>query len=120
MSQNETVQRPHQQSTPRNCPLKLTSIRRSAPCRAIERVEKEPLVFQGTPPGFDHRVRELQLCEGQQDLIALREQGGISQYQLARRFGISQPAIAKLEAGKDLNVGLRTLVRLRTGARRSG
>src|SRR2546425_1368834 len=45
MSQNETVQRPHQQSTPRNCPLKLTSIRRSAPCRAIERVEEEPLMF---------------------------------------------------------------------------
>jgi len=63
---------------------------------------------------------DLQTLHVEQDLIALREQGGISQYQLARRFGISQPAIAKLEAGKDLNVGLRTLVRLRTGARRSG
>jgi hypothetical protein len=33
--------------------------------KAVERVEEEPLVFQGTPPGFDPRVRELQLCEGQ-------------------------------------------------------
>ena len=33
---------------------------------AIDRVEEEPLMFQGTPPRFDHRVRELQLREGQQ------------------------------------------------------
>jgi hypothetical protein len=33
---------------------------------AIERMKEEPLMFQGAPPGFDHRVRELQLREGQQ------------------------------------------------------
>ena len=27
---------------------------------AVERVKEEPVVFQGTPPGFDHRVREPQ------------------------------------------------------------
>src|SRR5215469_16583163 len=31
----------------------------------IERVQEEPLMFQGAPPCFDHGVRELQLSEGQ-------------------------------------------------------
>ena len=33
---------------------------------AIERVEEGPLMCQGTPSGFDHRVGELQLREGQE------------------------------------------------------
>ncbi|HUG16836.1 MAG TPA: hypothetical protein VMM78_17650, partial [Thermomicrobiales bacterium] len=33
---------------------------------AVERVEEQPLMFQRTPPRFDHRIRELELCEGQQ------------------------------------------------------
>src|ERR1700731_902297 len=32
----------------------------------VQRVEEEPLMFQGAPPRFDHGVRELQLREGQQ------------------------------------------------------
>ena len=32
----------------------------------IERVEEQPLMFQRTPLGFDHRVREFQSSEGQQ------------------------------------------------------
>jgi len=31
---------------------------------AVQRVEEEPLVFQGAPPGFDHGVGELQFREG--------------------------------------------------------
>jgi hypothetical protein len=31
----------------------------------VKRVEKEPLMFQRAPPGFDHRVREFQFREGQ-------------------------------------------------------
>ena len=33
---------------------------------AVQRVEEQPLMFQGAPPRFDHRVRELQLGKGQQ------------------------------------------------------
>jgi hypothetical protein len=33
---------------------------------AVQRVEEQPLMFQGAPPLFDHRVRELQLGERQQ------------------------------------------------------
>jgi Inner membrane protein YgaP-like, transmembrane domain len=32
---------------------------------AVQRVEEEPLMFEGAPPCFDHGVRELQFREGQ-------------------------------------------------------
>ena len=32
---------------------------------AVQRVEEEPLMFEGAPPRFDHGVRELQLRERQ-------------------------------------------------------
>ena len=32
---------------------------------AVQRVEEEPLMFQGAPPRFDHGVRELQFRKGQ-------------------------------------------------------
>jgi transcriptional regulator with XRE-family HTH domain len=47
----------------------------------------------------------------EQDLIALREAQGVSQVQLAKALGVSQPAIAKLESGKAKNIELKTLVR---------
>lgn len=57
---------------------------------------------------------QLNEMEIEQDLIKLREQRGLSQAQLARILGVSQPAIAKLESGRERNVGLRTLVRCAT------
>jgi len=47
----------------------------------------------------------------EQDLAALREQRKLSQHQLARILGISQPAVAKLESGRIKNLEIRTLVR---------
>jgi DNA-binding XRE family transcriptional regulator len=47
----------------------------------------------------------------EQDLAALRKARGVSQSQLARRLGVTQPAIAKIEAGRVKNLELRTLVR---------
>ena len=55
---------------------------------------------------------ELQAMHVEQELVALRQARGLSQYQLARLLDVSQPVIAKLEAGKSPNIGLRTLVRL--------
>ena len=56
------------------------------------------------------RLAELRI---EQDLIALREARGLTQVQLARLLGISQPAVAKLESGSE-NLTLRTLVRVVT------
>ena len=61
---------------------------------------------------FNRQVEEtLQAMRIEQDLVALREARGVSQTQLAKTLGVSQPAVAKLESGKTKNIELRTLVR---------
>lgn len=54
---------------------------------------------------------ELQAMRIEQELVALRNASGLSQRQLAAKLGVTQPVIAKLEAGKARNIGLQTLVR---------
>ncbi|MDZ4339654.1 MAG: helix-turn-helix transcriptional regulator [candidate division NC10 bacterium] len=48
----------------------------------------------------------------EQDLIALREERGLTQARLAKMLGVSQPAIAKIESGRVKNLRLKTLVRV--------
>ena len=55
---------------------------------------------------------ELARLRVEQDLVALRERQGISQRQLARMVGVSQPVIARIESGRARNLELRTLVRI--------
>jgi len=50
----------------------------------------------------------------EQKLAALRAQRGMTQAQLAERLGVSQPHIAKLEAGRAKNIELQTLCRWAT------
>ena len=50
----------------------------------------------------------------EQQLAALREARGLSQRQVARLVGVSQPAIARLESGPVRNVELKTLLRVVT------
>lgn len=50
----------------------------------------------------------------EEKLVALRSQRGMTQAQLARRLGVSQPHIAKLEAGRAKNIELHTLCRWAT------
>ncbi|MGH7266232.1 MAG: helix-turn-helix domain-containing protein [Candidatus Rokuibacteriota bacterium] len=57
------------------------------------------------------RLAEMRL---EQHLVALREARGLSQQQVARLLGVSQPAIARLESGAAPNVELRTLLRVVT------
>jgi transcriptional regulator with XRE-family HTH domain len=45
----------------------------------------------------------------EEELVALREKRGISQRDLAERFGTTQPYVAKLESGGVKNLGLSTL-----------
>jgi transcriptional regulator with XRE-family HTH domain len=55
----------------------------------------------------EKRLAEMRI---EQDLIALRQSRGLTQAQLARMLGISQPAVAKMEA-EGGNLEIRTLVR---------
>ena len=50
----------------------------------------------------------------EQKLAALRTERGMTQAQLAARLSVSQPHIAKLEAGRAKNVELHTLCRWAT------
>lgn len=50
----------------------------------------------------------------EQDLAARREALGITQTQLAKRMGVSQPFVAALESGRAKNLELRTLCRWAT------
>ena len=50
----------------------------------------------------------------EQELAALRDKRGLSQREVARILGVSQPYVAKLESGKIKNLGVRTLVKYAT------
>jgi DNA-binding XRE family transcriptional regulator len=66
-------------------------------------------------PKFRREVEEtLMGLRIEQDLAALRELRGVTQAQLAQMIGVKQPMIARLEAGKAQNIGIRTLVRIAT------
>src|SRR5262245_21438402 len=58
-------------------------------------------------PGAAARVKEiedeLRLAAG---LTALREQAGLSQRDLAKRIGVSQPRIAAIERSHNVTIGL--------------
>lgn len=47
----------------------------------------------------------------QQKIAERRKRLGISQSELAKRTGVSQPMIAKFESGRFKNITIRTLVR---------
>jgi len=47
----------------------------------------------------------------EQQIVALREKRGLTQRQLARLLGTSQPYVAKLESGRVRNLGVKTLVK---------
>jgi ribosome-binding protein aMBF1 (putative translation factor) len=67
-------------------------------------------------PEFRRRVDEaLSEMRIEQDLVALREARGLSQSDLAKRIGVSQPLIARLESGRVKNLTLRTLARYAAG-----
>jgi transcriptional regulator with XRE-family HTH domain len=63
-------------------------------------------------PRLAREVEDLVLeMKLEQQIIALREKRGLTQRQLARRLGTSQPYVAKLESGRVKNLGVRTLVK---------
>ncbi len=56
----------------------------------------------------DETLNQMRL---EQDLAALRESRKLSQRQVAKLLGTSQPYVAKLESGRVKNVGVSTLVK---------
>jgi len=56
----------------------------------------------------DDLVAEMKL---EQQIVALREKRGLTQKQLAKLLGTSQPYVAKLESGRVKNLGVKTLVK---------
>lgn len=66
-------------------------------------------------PGLKKRVEALvEQMSIEQDLIALREERGLSQRALAALVGVKQPVIARIESGKANNLELKTVVRIAT------
>jgi DNA-binding XRE family transcriptional regulator len=62
----------------------------------------------GTRAQVDELVNEIRI---EQKLAALRRKRGLTQTQLAKRLGVSQPVLARIEAGHIKNLQLKTLVR---------
>lgn len=56
----------------------------------------------------DDLLAEMKL---EQQIVALRETRGLTQKQLAKLLGTSQPYVAKLESGRVKNLGVKTLVK---------
>jgi transcriptional regulator with XRE-family HTH domain len=65
--------------------------------------EKKVLAKPGAPARLAGIEDELRLAAG---LTLLREQAGLSQRDLAKRLGVSQPRIAKIERSKNVTVEL--------------
>lgn len=63
---------------------------------------------QGLAQQVEAALAEMRI---EQELAARREALGITQTQLAKRMGVSQPFVATLESGRAKNLELRTLYR---------
>jgi len=59
--------------------------------------------------GYEDELKKLRIA---QRLIALRESRHLTQAQLAKRIGASQPFIAKVESGQVHNFNLETLAKI--------
>jgi ribosome-binding protein aMBF1 (putative translation factor) len=62
-----------------------------------DELRRQRLASPAASAGYDRARRAFELGE---QVRALREAHGISQAELARRMGTTQPAIARLEAGR--------------------
>lgn len=70
---------------------------------------KEWLKDEEFRKGYEKELRKLRIVHA---LIVLREKRGLTQAELAKRMGVSQPFIAKLESGESPNFNLETLAKL--------
>ena len=59
--------------------------------------------------GYEEELEKLRIVEA---IVRLRQKQKISQKELARRMGVSQPFVAKLERAQAHNFNVETLVKL--------
>src|SRR3954447_18730452 len=69
----------------------------------MKKWEKKVLAAPGAAERVAEIEEELRLAAG---LTALREQAGLSQRELAKRLGVSQPRIAAIERSRNVTVDL--------------
>ena len=62
----------------------------------------------GLARAVEDLIAEMKL---EQQIVGLREKRGLTQRQLAKLLGTSQPYVAKLESGRVKNLGVKTLVK---------
>ena len=67
----------------------------------LKRWEKKVLEPQGAAARVAEMEEELRLAAG---LTALREQAGLSQRELAKRMGVSQPRVAAIEQARNVTI----------------
>ncbi len=70
---------------------------------------KEKLKNPKVKKAFDEYDMPMRLAMA---IVTAREKAGLTQSQLAAKVGTSQPAIALLESGDQLNVELQTISRI--------
>jgi len=74
-----------------------------------EQVLKSLMKQPGFRKGYEEELEKLRIVHS---LISLREKRGLTQSELAKRIGVTQPFIAKLESGETHNFSLETLLKL--------
>jgi transcriptional regulator with XRE-family HTH domain len=67
----------------------------------LKRWEKKVLEAPGAPARVAEIEEELRLAAG---LTVLREQAGLSQRELAKRMGVSQPRVAAIEQARNVTI----------------
>jgi transcriptional regulator with XRE-family HTH domain len=68
---------------------------------SLKKWEKKVLGAPGAPERVAAIEEELRLAAG---LTALREQAGLSQRELAKRIGVSQPRVAAIERASNVTI----------------
>jgi predicted transcriptional regulator len=71
----------------------------------LRRILKKP----GFRKGYEEELGKLHVVDA---LIGLRQRQGVTQEALAKRLGVSQPFIAKLERAETHNFTLDTLIKV--------
>jgi transcriptional regulator with XRE-family HTH domain len=71
-------------------------------------VDREVRKDQALQRRVEKKLDELKI---EQQLLRLREKEGLSQTQLAKRLGVSQPFVAKMESGRVKKFNINTLAK---------
>jgi predicted XRE-type DNA-binding protein len=81
-------------------------------CATTSIATVKEMLHDGTPE-FEFLVQSfLNELTVEQDIAKLRRDRGLTQKEVAKRAGLEQPHVAKLESGKSKNFEIKTLIRV--------